>query len=415
MLIFSRGKFLKKKLSEKSLSCDCITSLWANSAVHTGINSLGKWLCQTVLTCSGQPWLQGHGVRDAPQGQSARRVSLDQQLVEGFPSAEEELSHGRTDQELKDKKASLPILKSKAAQISSDLWHSSPVWPFLCLRAMWSWNVWFCFLVAFRRDISDTLQTGWKQNHTALIHMWLFNRLFKINGSETLTDSNMLFYWGFHSGTSRQTVVREAKTKNSFIAHHHVGSNIPSVCVQSLKTLSWPRRGGTMWRYRYLYCVYLHIHQGFTFHVTTILVSVRVIRSLSLRLLLSTDRCVYSVKNHRHGPLCQVWIHEPYRFHREAGPGEMRPLLLRNSTPLSCHCDDDFMSCMSGIQHEMSDLANKTEHIIRGYWWIMVEMGWGQHTCFFPTKRVNPPQNSSNSCYCYRKPFKWLISETFSV
>lgn len=177
-----------------------------------------------------------------------------------------------------------------------------------------------------------------------------------------------------------------AKTKNSFIAHHHVGSNIPSVCVQSLKTLSWPRRGGTMWRYRYLYCVYRHIHQGFTFHVTTILVSVRVIRSLSLQLLLSTDRCVYSVKNHRHGPLCQVWIHEPYRFHREAGPGEMRPLLVRNSTPLSCHCDDDFMSCMSGIQHEMSDLANKTEHIIRGYWWIMVEMGWGQHTCFFPEK-----------------------------
>lgn len=55
-----------------------------------------------VPTCSSGQRLQGHGVWDAPEGQSARRVSLDEQFVEGFPSAEEELSHGRTDQELED-------------------------------------------------------------------------------------------------------------------------------------------------------------------------------------------------------------------------------------------------------------------------------------------------------------------------
>lgn len=42
------------------------------------------------------------GVWDAPQGQPAGRVSLDQQLVEGLSPAEEEVSHRRTDQELKE-------------------------------------------------------------------------------------------------------------------------------------------------------------------------------------------------------------------------------------------------------------------------------------------------------------------------
>lgn len=56
----------------------------------------------TILTCRGRQRLHRRGVWDAPQGHSACWVSLDQQLMEGLPSAEEEPSHRRTDQELVD-------------------------------------------------------------------------------------------------------------------------------------------------------------------------------------------------------------------------------------------------------------------------------------------------------------------------
>lgn len=54
------------------------------------------------LTCGGGLWLQRRGVRDAPQGHSARRVTLDQQLMEGLPPAEEEAGHRRADEELEE-------------------------------------------------------------------------------------------------------------------------------------------------------------------------------------------------------------------------------------------------------------------------------------------------------------------------
>lgn len=53
-----------------------------------------------ILTDSRRLWLQRHGVWDAPQGQSPRWVSLNEQLVEGFSSAVEEACHGWTNQEL---------------------------------------------------------------------------------------------------------------------------------------------------------------------------------------------------------------------------------------------------------------------------------------------------------------------------
>lgn len=60
----------------------------------------GRRLVGRVLRGLGASLTAGAGVGDAPQGQAARRVALDEQLVEGLPAAEEEAGHRRADQEL---------------------------------------------------------------------------------------------------------------------------------------------------------------------------------------------------------------------------------------------------------------------------------------------------------------------------
>lgn len=88
--------------------------------LHRG-RSVGKWLRRVspvVLTC-GDGWqLRRRGFWDAPQGQSARWVSLDQQLMEGLPPAEEEPSHRRTDQELGGRGADVSKSENLKLQIS---------------------------------------------------------------------------------------------------------------------------------------------------------------------------------------------------------------------------------------------------------------------------------------------------------
>lgn len=64
-------------------------------------------------TCGGGLWLQRRGVRDAPQGHSARRVTLDQQLMEGLPPAEEEAGHRRADEELEEGRKKIHVNTNK--------------------------------------------------------------------------------------------------------------------------------------------------------------------------------------------------------------------------------------------------------------------------------------------------------------
>lgn len=98
----------------------------------------------TILTCRGRQRLHRRGVWDAPQGHSACWVSLDQQLMEGLPSAEEEPSHRRTDQELVDggggKKTCQHLKTWIWAQYSSDHSHPSEqqVVVFFCPKAVWA-------------------------------------------------------------------------------------------------------------------------------------------------------------------------------------------------------------------------------------------------------------------------------------
>lgn len=79
------------------------------------------------LTCGGGLWLQRRGVRDAPQGHSARRVTLDQQLMEGLPPAEEEAGHRRADEELEEgrKKYMSTPTRCDASKLPGDSWKTS--------------------------------------------------------------------------------------------------------------------------------------------------------------------------------------------------------------------------------------------------------------------------------------------------
>lgn len=52
------------------------------------------------VTCTGGSSPTGRGVGDAPQGKPARRVPLDQELVERLPAAKEEARDRWTDEEL---------------------------------------------------------------------------------------------------------------------------------------------------------------------------------------------------------------------------------------------------------------------------------------------------------------------------
>lgn len=98
--------------------------LIVNSVFYSSPRPTAWQLCQGALTSSsGQ---QRRGVWDAPQGQSARRVSLDQQLVEGLTAAKKEPSNRRTDEELEDssKKKSHLLMKAWAKnKITSDHFH----------------------------------------------------------------------------------------------------------------------------------------------------------------------------------------------------------------------------------------------------------------------------------------------------
>lgn len=71
------------------------------------------------LTARGRHWLHRGSVWDAPQGQSPRRVALDEQLVEGLPSAKEEARHRRADQELGGNMETEITKNTKARAISA--------------------------------------------------------------------------------------------------------------------------------------------------------------------------------------------------------------------------------------------------------------------------------------------------------
>lgn len=110
-------------------------------------------------TWGGQQRMWRRGVWDAPQGQSACWVSLDQQLMERLPSAEEEPSHRRTDQELEDGWGGGGVGDDTGQHLEHlAVTFFFTVCIFFCLRATWSWNVWFCSLVVFIQK---------QQQHTA--------------------------------------------------------------------------------------------------------------------------------------------------------------------------------------------------------------------------------------------------------